>query len=1423
MGDWWNQYRRLPLELRLITQLVWWGGLAYGARMALPSQIGNYLLVGVVMVVVVRYAVLKALQWREAGQGRKLDREISGQASGPSRREVAEKEKELRTKWSEGIEKLQRSKVSLYQLPWYMILGEPGGGKTMTLLNSGMDFPLGKDELPGFGGTRNYNWWFTNTAVIMDLAGRLVFEQEGTSDRQEWDAFLKLLKRRRSCPINGVIVALPADKLMGDSAEQRYESAAILRDRLRQIQNTLGVRFPIFFLITKADLIAGFTEFYNELDSVQRNQIFGWSRPGDFDAPYDTKQFGEEFEQLARRLDELRLKFLARKSGAGEMGWIFTYPEAFRSLQQRINDYLEVILSKSIFAEPLFFRGFYFTSALQEGRPVLEVLGKHFSEEELENLEGVFPQSRAFFIHDFYTEKVAREQGMIFRSARHIRQTRVLRHSTLLIGVPVVVAMAVLTWLGYGAYRETVAGPRTTVQKAIVMVQNGSTTGATDDLAAVVKLAQELDAAAEQLREPPALARIMFSSVGQEATRRIRQVQRELIGQRLIVPTVRSVESVLSDSTHVLASEEIQPFGHSMTAYLQAFFGSSSGAWGDLQAVEPAAGSTDAAEWIKRFGDSELGGDWRRAIATDAARGRKTILAAVGRAEQYWQSVANIEQHPDYQWWVQVCARTEEVRTSYGQLLDMEREFQRVGSRQRYEELSQELLKTFPQVDGHSTNTRLLERVRELLSKAPRDSQSGLILSLDVLVENNLKLLDEFCEQLLKAVPGNPSGEGQVELANELRSRLTQLKQQVREQLVSTRGAFKARLAETRFLLEPMPAQAPQRYELVAATEEVERVLQQEVAAGLLPQDEQEVEALLSAWETEVRGLMERTAPTIDLRVEASWEPERLKKLVSTVYQTRRRYEGQALVDRLAQRLEELPEQGLAKFMENEEDESRTRTLRFGGLKNRHAGSFLISTVRAKQSLQQRLAEAEQQGLISDAGYLNEQLNAGVRKYVEHYLRSWSAAYGQQRFEVVAAMVLDPPKNWSEYRQWLGEQGEALGREHEEYQEALLKHALEPFRRADNTGEGEVTARAEIRREAERISWAGAEALEPLFRRYMEGGELKSSAEFIKQWSVWVRQGREFRVERLEDLEQAFDWPVTPAADEKDDRLLVQLQYVLKMGRTLLAREIDEKVLPQLTLVIAAESRPFVISGGNYEGVDDQQLLGLLQELKSWGAFAEHSRLYGDDTQRFAEVGALASQWLMLLEPDALKISVRIAEGNGEINDTAGFGDYYQEVALRLPGMLSEGGETIREIRLSLVSGSAAPVRAWSWRQAKQQQKAGQIVLANPTAKVQMLPNAVPEPRLLALDHDQAEDYTFALFELLERHGQPVDPERRKWHLNIGVEVKELPGLENETADPAFRAVQLVVELATPGVALPLPLDPAQWIDRVPAMPAAPW
>ena len=125
--------------------------------------------------------------------------------------------------------------------------------------------------MAGVGGTRQCDWWFTDQAVFIDTAGRYTTQDShAASDAREWQTFLQLLRRYRPVqPINGVIVTVSVPDLLQGGAELEQQAVAVDR-RLQELRERLGQPFPVYLLVTKADLLAGFVEFFDPLDARER-------------------------------------------------------------------------------------------------------------------------------------------------------------------------------------------------------------------------------------------------------------------------------------------------------------------------------------------------------------------------------------------------------------------------------------------------------------------------------------------------------------------------------------------------------------------------------------------------------------------------------------------------------------------------------------------------------------------------------------------------------------------------------------------------------------------------------------------------------------------------------------------------------------------------------------------------------------------------------------------------------------------------------------------------------------------------------------------------------------------------------------------------------------------------------------------------
>lgn len=271
----------------------------------------------------------------------------------------------------------------VYELPWYIFIGAPGSGKTTALVNSGLRFPLadrfGETAIHGVGGTRNCDWWFTEEAVLLDTAGRYTTQESNEAvDSAAWNGFLQLLRKHRPRrPINGVFVTVSISDLLQEDAAHRKAHAEAIRNRVQELHEQLGIRFPLYVLVTKTDLLAGFLEFFENFGTEERGQVWGVSFPyvesGEADSPIGT--FKTEFKALEDRVNERLIDRMQLERDPQRRAAIYVFPQQFSALRDVLGDFLDQVFSPSRFEAKPLVRGVYFTSGTQEGSPIDRILG----------------------------------------------------------------------------------------------------------------------------------------------------------------------------------------------------------------------------------------------------------------------------------------------------------------------------------------------------------------------------------------------------------------------------------------------------------------------------------------------------------------------------------------------------------------------------------------------------------------------------------------------------------------------------------------------------------------------------------------------------------------------------------------------------------------------------------------------------------------------------------------------------------------------------------------------------------------------------------------------------------------------------------------------------------------------------------------
>ena len=410
---------------------------------------------------------------------------LSAQAETARRRAPAAKRPEieaLRVRMDEAVRAIKNSRLgqttgraALYELPWYMIIGNPAAGKSSAILHSGLTFPFADKTgaaVQGVGGTRNCDWFFTSDGILLDTAGRYSVHEE---DRNEWTGFLDLLKKHRSrAPINGILIAVSIPDLTANRPESVINLAKNLRQRVQEVVERLEVFAPVYVVFTKVDLIAGFTEFFQDADRLERDRVWGVTLPYEVDGKLDPlAHFDARFDELYDGLKEMSLAGMAMNRATRMPPGLLTFPLEFAGLKPALRAFLATLFEENPFQFKPIFRGFYFTSALQEGASIQsssDRIAQRFGLQAAPKQEAPVSSAHGFFLFDLFRKVIFADRNLV-RQYTSVGKTRMRFVTFLSVVAALGLVLGAWSW-SYLGNRQLVGDTRADLDKAVRLQQN---------------------------------------------------------------------------------------------------------------------------------------------------------------------------------------------------------------------------------------------------------------------------------------------------------------------------------------------------------------------------------------------------------------------------------------------------------------------------------------------------------------------------------------------------------------------------------------------------------------------------------------------------------------------------------------------------------------------------------------------------------------------------------------------------------------------------------------------------------------------------------------------------------------------------------------------------------------------------------------
>ncbi len=436
-------------------------------------------------------------------------------------------------------------RAALYRLPCYVLVGPQAAGKTTALERNGYT-PLSSAP-PGGGGVPaapGCEWWLSSEAVIVDTPGRYATEDH---DRDEWVAFLDALRHSRpERPLDGLVVAVSAAELVAASETERERLAAQLRARLAEALRRLEMVLPVYLVVTKADRITGFEEFWSDLDDRGREQAWGATFPLDDPRLDDvSRAVEEELDVLAANLHSRLPDRLPAEPGGESRARILQFPLEFRAMRAPLSRFAAALCPAGSDHDVARLRGLYFTSGTQVGRGA-------------ERAPSAVP--RAFFLADLFRRVIVPDRGAAVRSAAggRRRSGRELRVALAALCVAAfVLVVAIVSYVHNAELARAVDG----ATGALKAAPTASLPGTADDpLEPMLDTLERLDDEAAGFGVPgwfgPRAARRLREPLRAAYVRRIHGALRQLVAPELekslsaIARSRRLEDSIASPEDH---------------------------------------------------------------------------------------------------------------------------------------------------------------------------------------------------------------------------------------------------------------------------------------------------------------------------------------------------------------------------------------------------------------------------------------------------------------------------------------------------------------------------------------------------------------------------------------------------------------------------------------------------------------------------------------------------------------------------------------------------------------------------------------------------------------------------------------------------------------------------------------------------------
>jgi type VI protein secretion system component VasK len=197
-----------------------------------------------------------------------------------------------------------------YALPWYLVVGDPGAGRSTAIRSMALTWPQGGDGMMRLNLPQQLcTYWLASEAVFIEPGPSIVGPRREAQRLQELATELRVSRPRE--PIDGIILVANIAEFI-DLDDASLEAYGLrLRSYLVEAGNGVHADIPVYLLLTRYDTLWGFAEVFQWSPERSKEDPWGYQLPVDTTPEQGLERLTSGLDGLLARIEAYCLSKLA--------------------------------------------------------------------------------------------------------------------------------------------------------------------------------------------------------------------------------------------------------------------------------------------------------------------------------------------------------------------------------------------------------------------------------------------------------------------------------------------------------------------------------------------------------------------------------------------------------------------------------------------------------------------------------------------------------------------------------------------------------------------------------------------------------------------------------------------------------------------------------------------------------------------------------------------------------------------------------------------------------------------------------------------------------------------------------------------------------------------------------------------------------